>query len=892
MNAGAIFFGCMVPIGVIGYPVMVTDDQTSLNVPPFLNGGGDCADLIARMDWSASPLGPVQSWSVSLTMSLAMLLRSAVPLLLLWGEDGVMIYNDAYAALVGDGHPALLGAKVSDGWPEHSDFNDKLMALGLGGRTSHFSDLPLTIQREGQETRAWVNLDSSPVTDEHGQPAGVLCILAETTERVLAERRAAFLLNLADKLRALETPAEIMALAAQRLGQELSASRVFYAEITTRGWMTVERDYTRGVSSIVGRHSLESFGPDLLAAYRDGAPVVVTNVGADERLSEGARSGLQARQVGAFVDVVLFQEEQWVGLLAVQSAAPRIWSPEEEALIQNVGERARAAVERSRAELALREMKDTLEQQVVERTAELRRYHEIVEAITSPICAFDTDYRIIAFNKAHNEDFRRIYGFETRIGDVFCDLFLPDQRVAMRALMTRALTGEHFTVTEALGSPDLGVSTWEISYTPLCDATGRVIAAFHHATDISERLSAAADLETAQEALRQSQKVEAMGNLTGGVAHDFNNLLTPIIGSLDMLMRKGSGTAREKRLIDGALQSAERAKTLVQRLLAFARRQPLQATAVDLGQLVDGMTDLVGSTVGPTIAVEVDIATGLPPAKADANQLEMALLNLSVNARDAMPTGGTLSIAVKPRSVTSQQMPGVPAGDYVCLSVRDTGMGMDEATRQRAIEPFFSTKGVGKGTGLGLSMVHGLAAQLGGGLTIESTLGQGTEITLWLPLSDVAATAKIFLAPNSAKAQGVGTVLLVDDEDLVRMSTADMLADLGYGVVEASSGAQALELVQAGLRPDLLVTDHLMAGMSGAQLARELQGKLPELRSLIVSGYAEVEGLDVEVARLTKPFRSEELSTSLAAIGARVPVPPDISGMRLADRSPDATEVG
>jgi CheY-like chemotaxis protein len=257
-----------------------------------------------------------------------------------------------------------------------------------------------------------------------------------------------------------------------------------------------------------------------------------------------------------------------------------------------------------------------------------------------------------------------------------------------------------------------------------------------------------------------------------------------------------------------------------------------------------------------------------------------------------MPTGGTLSIAVKPRSVTSQQMPGVPAGDYVCLCVRDTGMGMDEATRQRAIEPFFSTKGVGKGTGLGLSMVHGLAAQLGGGLTIDSTLGQGTEITLWLPLSDVAATAKIFLAPNTAKAQGVGTVLLVDDEDLVRMSTADMLTDLGYGVVEASSGAQALELVQAGLRPHLLVTDHLMAGMSGAQLARELQGKLPELRSLIVSGYAEVEGLDVEVARLTKPFRSEELSASLAAIGARAPVLPDISGMRLADRSPDATEVG
>jgi signal transduction histidine kinase len=437
--------------------------------------------------------------------------------------------------------------------------------------------------------------------------------------------------------------------------------------------------------------------------------------------------------------------------------------------------------------------------------------------------------------------------------------------------MTRALTGEHFTVTEAFGSPDLAKPIWEITYTPLRDGAGRVIAAFHQATDISERLKAAVELEAAQEALRQSQKVEAMGSLTGGVAHDFNNLLTPIIGSLDMLMRRGSGTAREQRLIDGALQSAERAKTLVQRLLAFARRQPLQPTAVDLSQLVDSMADLIESTVGPTIMLEVEVADALPPARADANQLEMALLNLAVNARDAMPSGGTLSVKVHRCEVDGQQTTDVPAGDYICLSVGDTGMGMDEETRLRAIEPFFSTKGVGKGTGLGLSMVHGLAAQLGGGLTISSALGHGTSITLWLPLSGVetATTAPVPVAP--ARADGFGTVLLVDDEDLVRMSTADMLADLGYGVVEASSGEQALELVQAGLRPDLLVTDHLMPGMSGAQLARELQDKLAGLRSLIVSGYAEAEGLDVEVARLTKPFRSEELAASLAAIGASAP---------------------
>ena len=821
------------------------------------------------MDWSATALGPVERWPIALTMTLALVLRSTVPYLLLWGEDGVMLYNDAYAAFVGDSHPKLLGKTVHDGWPDHTAFSDVIMTAGLGGKTLHFSDRPVTLCRDGQQMQAWANFDISPIADAQGKPVGVLCLLADTTQRVLAERRAAFLLTLSDHIRALETPTEIMALVAERLGEELSASRVFYAEITSQGWMTVERDNARGVSSIVGRHSLVSFGPDLLAAYRGGAPVVVTNVGADHRLSEGARSGLQAREVGAFVDVVLFEETEWVGLLAVQSATPRIWTPEEEALVQNVGERVKVAVERARAEMALRELKDTLEQQVVERTAEIRRYHEIVEAIASPICAFDTDYRLIAFNKAHNQEFRRIFGFETKIGDVLPDQFVPDQRDAIRSLMTRALTGEHFTVAEAFGNPDFVRPNWEITYTPLRDSAGRVIAAFHQATDISERLMAAAELEAAQEALRQSQKVEAMGSLTGGVAHDFNNLLTPIIGSLDMLMRRGSGTAREKRLIDGALQSAERAKTLVQRLLAFARRQPLQPTAVDLSQLVDSMADLIESTVGPTITLEIEVADALPPARADANQLEMALLNLAVNARDAMPNGGTLSVKVHRYGVDSQQIVDVPAGDYICLSVGDTGMGMDEATRQRAIEPFFSTKGVGKGTGLGLSMVHGLAAQLGGGLTISSALGRGTAITLWLPLSDVKTATTAPVVPAPAKADGIGTVLLVDDEDLVRMSTADMLADLGYGVVEASSGEQALELVQAGLRPDLLVTDHLMPGLSGAQLARDLQGKLPGIRCIIVSGYAEAEGMDIEMARLTKPFRSEELAAGLAAIGVQ-----------------------
>ena len=350
--------------------------------------------------------------------------------------------------------------------------------------------------------------------------------------------------------------------------------------------------------------------------------------------------------------------------------------------------------------------------------------------------------------------------------------------------------------------------------------------------------------ENAQEALRQSQKMEAMGSLTGGVAHDFNNLLTPIIGSLDMLMRKGVGSDRERRLIDGALQSAERAKTLVQRLLAFARGQPLQPIAVDVVRLVDGMVSLLRSTLGPTITVTLDLSTDLPPAKADPNQLEMALLNLAVNARDAMSEGGELTIAARRKSVKDYNAVGVRPGHYVLLCVSDTGAGMDDATLRRATEPFFSTKGIGKGTGLGLSMVHGLAAQLGGGLSIQSVRGQGTTIELYLPISFVLAGNEEERHAPAQVVEARGTALLVDDEELVRMSTAGMLEDLGYEVVETSSAFEALQLLDAGLEPSIVVTDHLMPGMTGAQLANALKADRPHLPILIISGYAESEGID------------------------------------------------
>jgi PAS domain S-box-containing protein len=384
--------------------------------------------------------------------------------------------------------------------------------------------------------------------------------------------------------------------------------------------------------------------------------------------------------------------------------------------------------------------------------------------------------------------------------------------------------------------------------------------------DITAEKGAATELRNAQEALRQSQKMEAMGQLTGGVAHDFNNLLTPIVGGLDMLQRNGVGGEREQRLISGALQSAERAKTPVQRLLAFARRQPLQPSSVDIRQLVDGMADLLASTTGPQIKVVVELEDDLPSAKADTNQLEMALLNLGVNARDAMPDGGVLRITATVEQVQEGQVHDLAAGIYVRLSVADTGSGMDAATLARAAEPFYSTKGIGKGTGLGLSMVHGLAAQLGGSMIITSTVGVGTNVELYLPESSSADSNHHDFDAAAPAAPEVGTVLLVDDEELVRMSTADMLAELGYQVIEAASGEEALRLITGGLRPDMLVSDHLMHGITGVELATRMRADQPDLPVLIVSGYADVEGISVDLPRLTKPFRKSDLAAHLAAI--------------------------
>nr|WP_210337855.1 MULTISPECIES: ATP-binding protein [unclassified Ensifer] len=376
-----------------------------------------------------------------------------------------------------------------------------------------------------------------------------------------------------------------------------------------------------------------------------------------------------------------------------------------------------------------------------------------------------------------------------------------------------------------------------------------------------------AQRERAEAQLRQAQKMEAIGQLTGGVAHDFNNLLMAVLGNLELLRKHTGGDAKAERLIDGALQGAKRGASLTQRLLAFARRQDLSVDPVDLGELVREMTDLLNRSVGTGIVIEIRIPDRMDPVLADSNQLELALLNLVVNARDAMPNGGTICISLQVENVAKPEGE-LAAGRYGVLSVADEGHGMDDNTLQKAIEPFFSTKELGKGTGLGLSMIHGLALQLQGALRLTSTPGKGTRAELWIPVSDESPVgSKDTEVSEPDQRVKPLRVLLVDDDFLIAMSSVDMLVDLGHEVVEAHSGKEALAHLKDDGRFDLLITDYSMPEMTGGDLANAARDLFPDLPILIASGYAELPpGIDFDVARLAKPYSQQQLAVEIESV--------------------------
>ena len=587
--------------------------------------GGETGRLIADRDWSATPLGPITEWPPRLNTALAVLLLSPVPIVMLWGADGIMLYNDAYSLFAGGRHPAILGCKVREGWPEVADFNDHVMKVGLAGGTLAFRNHELTLYRNGVPEQVWMNLDYSPVLDESGEPAGVIAIVVETTEQVRAE---------------------------ENLRTEREALRALNARATAIG---------------------------------------------------------------------------------IENAD----------LIRDV-----------------REANETLEQRVEQRTKELTEAHE---------------------------------------------------------------------------------------------------------------------------ALRQAQKMEAVGQLTGGIAHDFNNLLAGISGSLELIERRlaEGRTAGLDRFITGAQSSARRASALTQRLLAFSRRQTLDPKPIDANRLIHGIEELIRRTIGPQITLEVVGAGGLWTTRVDPAQLESALLNLAINARDAMPEGGRITIETANKWLDARAAPerDRSPGQYISICVTDTGTGIPRDVIERVFDPFFTTKPIGKGTGLGLSMVHGFVRQSGGQVRVYSETGdcatrgttQGTTMCLYLPRHLGAAIDDNAPPEPVVAAHGGGrTVLVIDDEPMVRMLIVEVLDEAGFRALEADDGPSGLQLLEQHPDIALLVTDvGLPGGMNGRQVADAARQNRPDLRVLFVTGYAENAAvgnglLDPGMEIITKPFVMTELAAKIS----------------------------
>ena len=505
---------------------------------------------------------------------------------------------------------------------------------------------------------------------------------------------------------------------------------------------------------------------------------------------------------------------------------------------------------------------------------ELRRSEELFRRLVEGV----TDYAIYMLDPAGivsnwNAGAQRIkgYGPDEIVGQHFSIFYTEEDRSRGEPARSLAIAErEGRFEAEAWRQRRDGSRFWaNVVIDAIRDPAGGLVGFAKITRDITERREAQLALERTREALAHSQKIEAIGKLTGGVAHDFNNLLTVVLGSLDLLRRYLPGDdPRITRLLDNALQGAQRGASLTQRMLAFARRQELDLRPVDLVELTRGMRDLLQRSLGPQIVIETRFPRSLDNVTVDPHQLETALLNLAVNARDAMPAGGILTIAARNEATVGGAS--LRPGRYVRLTLRDTGEGMDADTLMRATEPFFTTKGTGKGTGLGLSMVHGMVEQLGGQLILHSKPGEGTTAELWLPAAEQRATPQASATEVREIEQGAPlTILAVDDDALVLSNTRAMLEDLGHTVLVAYSGEQALEKFERTPTIDLVITDQAMPKMTGIELAKKIKGRRPDMPIILATGYAELPpSMDAAMARLSKPFRQEALAEAVAnAVG-------------------------
>ncbi len=773
-----------------------------------------------------------------------MMLTSRFEMWLGWGPDLAFFYNDAYVPTLGIKHPHALGRPMEEVWREiYADVRDRIESVTSDGVATWDKALMLLLERNGYPEETYHTFSYSPLCGDDDKPQGLMCVVTEETERVISERRLATLRTLAATLIGALTEDDVFA----RLHGALNGNR---------------QDFP--FSLVYRRHA-------------DGA-----------WLAHHASAALE-QMVGASWPLDSLEDNRAfrrVTLAGPNSGLPcGPWTrPPEEALVVPVGRagtgtpigalvlglnpyRPNDADIAGFAQLIAGQVAGALDN-VEALQSERRRADRVWMNSRDVIVTLGAD----GIFRSVSPSWSAVLGHapEEVIGRSYLDFIHPDDSAQGERGLDQAANTADLTRFENRHVSKSGETRWISWNTTLED--GIVYA---YGRDVTETRAQAEALATAEAALRQSQKMEAVGQLTGGLAHDFNNLLAGITGSLELLQsRLAQGRVTDiDRYATAAQGAARRAAALTHRLLAFSRRQTLDPKPTNVNRLVLGMEELIRRTVGPHITLEVAQAGGLWTTLLDPNQLENALLNLAINARDAMPEGGRLTIEtanmwLDERAAKERDL---PPGQYLSLCVTDTGTGMSPETASRAIDPFFTTKPLGQGTGLGLSMVYGFVRQSGGQLRIYSEIGQGTTMCLYLPRhhgpAEAAEPARVVeTVPIAAQGR---TVLVVDDEPTVRMLLCDVLQDLGCHAVEAQDAASGLSILQSDMRIDLLVSDvGLPGGMNGRQMADAGRIVRPDLKVLFITGYAEnavignghlAPGMHV----LTKPFPIDLLAERL-----------------------------
>ncbi|MEO6745798.1 MAG: PAS domain-containing protein [Caldimonas sp.] len=522
------------------------------------------------------------------------------------------------------------------------------------------------------------------------------------------------------------------------------------------------------------------------------------------------------------------------------------------------------------AERALRESNHTLERRVADALAERKVLADIVEATDAIVIVLDRQGRWLAYNRAAEAALGELFSIEPCIGQSMFETLahLPEQQAAVVALWQRAFDGEDFVTVAEFGDPARARRSYQLKFGTLRDRDGAPAGAYQFVDDITDRLREQERLRRTEDALRHAQKLESLGQLTGGVAHDFNNLLQVIASGLSLIEKRGEATS-SGRTLDGMRRAVKRGTDLTRHLLAFSRQQPVNPAPIDLEAELIGMREMLSRSLRGDLDVEMTFGPGLWPVEVDAGELELAVLNLCVNARDAMPGGGTITIG-------AENAPGFDVagrrGDFVCLRIEDTGTGMSPEVQARAFEPFFTTKETGKGSGLGLAQVYGFVSQAGGDVRIESREGRGTAVKMLLPRTHAPAVqaGAAASAPSTAAApiSIEGSVLFVEDDPEVASLTGAMLRDLGLQVLHVGTAAAALDALARGQKIDIVFSDVMIpGGMSGLELAGEVRRRRPALPIVLTTALASwaVDARAIDIPLLPKPYGLEELAATLTA---------------------------